>query len=85
MNNKKIITTLSDGSKKEFDIIFTFKNENTEKDYIVYTDNSIDQNNKLRIYASIYNPTSLEFIGEPKTKEEWAEIYRLLDNILLNK
>lgn len=85
MNNKKIITTLSDGSKKEFDIIFTFKNENTEKDYIVYTDNSIDKNNKLRIYASIYNPTSLEFIGEPKTKEEWAEIYRLLDNILLNK
>ena len=47
MNNKKITTTLSDGTKKEFDVIFTFKNENTEKDYIVYTDNSIDQNNKL--------------------------------------
>lgn len=85
MNNKKITTTLSNGIKKEFDVIFTFKNENTEKDYIVYTDNSIDQNNKLRIYASIYNPTTLEFLGEPESKEEWDEIYRLLDNILLNK
>ena len=27
--NKKITTTLSDGTKKEFDVIFTFKNENT--------------------------------------------------------
>ena len=85
MNNIKITTTLSDGTKKEFDVIFTFKNENTEKDYIVYTDNSIDQNNKLRIYASIYNPISLEFLGEPETKEEWNEIYRLLDKIILNK
>ena len=31
MNNKKITTTLYDGTKKEFDVIFTFKNENTEK------------------------------------------------------
>lgn len=85
MNNKKITTILSDGTKKEFDVIFTFKNESTEKDYIVYTDNSIDQNNKLRIYAAIYNPISLEFLGEPATKEEWNEIYRLLDKIILNK
>lgn len=81
----KITTTLSDGTVKEFDVIFTFKNENTEKDYIVYTDNSIDQNNKLRIYASIYNPTTLEHLGEPESKEEWDEIYRLLDKILLNR
>ena len=25
MNNKKITTTLYDGTKKEFDVIFTFK------------------------------------------------------------
>ena len=85
MNNKKITTTLPDGTKKEFDVIFTFKNENNDKDYIVYIDNSIDQNNKLRIYAAIYNPISLDFIGEPQTKEEWDEIYRLLDKILLDK
>ena len=85
MNKKTITTTLPNGEKKEFDVLFTFKNENNEKDYIVYTDNSIDENNKLRIYASIYNPLSLEFLGTPETKEEWNEIYKLLDKILLNK
>ena len=83
MNKKKISTILPNGKKQEFDVIFTFKNENTEKDYIVYTDNSIDQENKLRIYASIYDPLTLEFLGNPETSEEWNEIYRLLDKILL--
>ena len=85
MNNKKITTTLKDGTKVEFDVILTFKNESTGKDYIVYTDNKMDKNNKLGIYASIYNPLTLEFLGDPKTKEEWDEIYRLLDKVILNK
>ena len=85
MKNAKISTVLSDGTKQEFDVIFTFKNENTQKDYVVYTDNSIDENNKLRIFAAVYNPTTLKMLGNPETKEEWDEIYRLLDEILLNK
>ena len=85
MNNKKIFTTLSNGMKQEFNVIFTFKNELTQKDYIVYTDNSTDEYNKLRIYASIYDPVTLKFLGNPETKNEWDEIYRLLDKILLEK
>lgn len=85
MNNKKISTILPNGIKQEFDVIFTFKNEQNQKNYIVYTDNSIDEYNKLRIYASIYDPITLNFLGNPETKEEWNEIYRLLDKILLEK
>lgn len=85
MNNNKITTVLEDGKKQEFDVILTFKNELNGKDYVVYTDNTMDKNNKLRIYASIYNPLTLEFLGDPKTKEEWDEIYRLLDKVILNK
>ena len=85
MNNKKIFTTLSNGMKQEFNVIFTFKNELTQKDYIVYTDNSTDEYNKLRIYAYIYDPVTLKFLGNPETKNEWDEIYRLLDKILLEK
>ena len=81
----KITTTLPNGEKKEYDVIFTFKNENTKKDYIVYTDNKLDNNNKLMIYSAIYDPNTMNFLGEPKTKEEWDEIYRLLDKILLDK
>ena len=85
METKKISTILPDGTKKEYDVILTFKNDKNQKDYMLYTDNSYDQNNKLRIYAAIYNPDTLEFLGEPSTPEEWNEIYRLLDKVLLDK
>lgn len=84
MNKRKISTKLKDGRIVEFDVILTFKNENNGKDYIVYTDNSKDNQNKLKIYSSIYNPDTLEFLGTPETKEEWDEIYKLLDKVLLN-
>ena len=83
-NKKKIYTTLKDGSKIEYDVIMTFKNEDNNKDYIVYTDNKLDENNKLRIYASIYDASSNKFIGVPESQEEWNKIYELLDKVLLD-
>lgn len=84
-NKKKIYTTLKDGSKIEYDVIMTFKNEDNNKDYIIYTDNKLDENNKLRIYASIYDASSNKFIGVPESQEEWNKIYELLDKVLLDK
>ena len=83
--NKKIYTTTKDGRKIEYDVILTFKNELTNKDYIVYTDNQIDNQNKLRIYAAIYNPLTNQFLEVPESKEEWNEIYILLDKVLLER
>lgn len=82
--NRRKISTVIDGKKVYFDVILTFQNNTNNKNYVVYTDNSIDQNNKLRIFASIYNPDTLEFLGTPETQEEWNEIYKLLDKVLLN-
>lgn len=81
---QKISTILKNGDKKEYDVILTFKNEKNNKDYVVYTDNSIDNENKLKIYAAIYNPLTNEFVGVPESKDEWYDIYRLLDNVMLN-
>lgn len=80
----KISTVLSNGKKIEYDVILTFKNNKNNKDYVVYTDNGIDKENKLKIYAAIYNPSTLEFIGVPDSKEEWYDIYKLLDKVMLN-
>ena len=82
--NPKIYTTDKNGEQKAFDVILTFKNENNQKDYVVYTDNSYDEENKLRIFAAIYNPLTNEFIEEVKEQEEWNEIYKLLDNVFEN-
>ena len=84
-NRKQITAILHDGTKATYDVILTFHNDNTNKDYIVYTDNQYDYENKLKIYASIYNPYDNTFIENVTTAEEWYEINKLLDKLLLDK
>lgn len=84
METRKIYAE-KDGKKLEFDVILTFKNEDNNKDYVVYTDNSYDKNGKLKIYAAVYNPDTLEFIEVPQAKDEWDQIYKLLDKVVLDK
>ena len=83
IDKRKIFTVLENGMKKSYDVIRTFKNERNGKDYIVYTDNTYDEDNKLRIYAALYNPLTNEFLGYVENKEEWRDIIKLLDNVLL--
>ena len=79
----KISTTLSNGTKVEYNVILTFKSNKTNKNYVVYTDNTLDPNNKLRFYAAIYDPNiSNSYLGEPSTKEEWNEITNIIDSII---
>ena len=77
----RIFTINKNGKKINYDVILTFKSEITKKDYVVYTDNSYDEENKLKIYAAIYNPLSNEFIKEVEEQEEWNEIAKLLDKV----
>ena len=83
--DKKIYITLKDGTKKEYDVLFTFTNDDNHKDYIVYTDNSYNENNKLRVFAAVYNPYTYEFIEVPESKEEWDMIYKMMDKIIKNE
>lgn len=78
----KIFSINKNGEKINYDVILTFKSEINKQDYVVYTDNTYDEENKLRIYAAIYNPLSNEFIKEVEEQTEWDEIYRLLDKVL---
>lgn len=83
---KRISTILSNGVKVEYNVILTFKSILSGKNYVVYTDNTYDQNKKLRFYAATYDPNlPTPFIGEPTTKEEWLEITNAIDNVILKK
>jgi len=80
MEGKNTIKVTNDnGEQVVCDILFTFDSEETNKSYIVYTDNTKDEEGKVRVYASIYNPndpkTKLEDI---KTDKEW----KIIDTIL---
>ena len=83
---KRISTSLPNGAKVDYNVILTFKSVISGKNYIIYTDNTYDSNKKIRFYAAVYNPElSNPFIGEPTTKEEWAEITNAIDNVILSK
>ena len=71
------------GEEKEYDVILTFHSNKQNKDYIVYTDNTYDEESKLKIYSAIYNPNLKDpFVGYPNTKEELAEIALMIDKTL---
>ena len=64
------------------DVLFTFDSEETKKSYIVYTDNSKDEEGNIQVFASIYDPNKedqkLEAI---KTEEEWKVIETILNTL----
>ena len=83
MKDKNTIKlTNENGEEVVCDILFTFDSEETNKSYIVYTDNTKDENGKVRVFASIYDPndakTKLEDI---KTDKEWKIIETILSTL----
>ena len=55
MKNKiKIFTTLPNKIKVEYIVILTFIINSIN--YVVYTDNTYDTNNKIRLFVAKYNP-----------------------------
>lgn len=81
--HKKMKIIDNSGKVMEYVIILAFLWTKTNKNYIIYTDNTIDENNDLNIYASIYDPNDSTKLDEIKTDEEWSEIEKRIQ-ILLN-
>ncbi len=80
--NGKIEIVGENGEKIVCDILFTFDNEETKKSYMVYTDNSKDENGKVRVYASIYDPEDPQSkLEEIKTEKEWKVINTILETL----
>ena len=57
-------------------------NGETKKQYVVYTDNSLDKNGNVRVFASIYkvNDKGGELLPI-KTEKEWKVIETILESI----
>ena len=70
------------GNETVYDVLFTFESEETHKNYIVYTDNTKDQQGNVEVYASIYDPNDphsrLEAI---ETEKEWKVIETILETL----
>ena len=71
-----------DGIEVECEVLFTFESDETKKNYIVYTDNTLDENGNTKVYASIYNPDEEETKLLPiETDKEWKIIETILEEL----
>lgn len=76
--------TMLDENGKEvvYDVLFTFENDETGKNYIAYTDNTKDEKGNVQVYASTYNPedpqSKLEAI---ESEKEWKVIETILETL----
>ena len=83
MEEKQNFTIVdSKGNKIECEPLFTFESEETKKQYVVYTDNSKDENGNTKVFASIYKITEKGKELLPiKTEKEWKVIETILESI----
>lgn len=82
MKKNKFTLIDEDGKEVEYDVLFTFESEETNKNYIVYTDNSKDEKGNIRVYASIYYPEDENASLEPiETDREWKVIETILETL----
>lgn len=70
------------GENVKCDALFTFESDETHKNYIVYTDNTVDENGNTKVYASCYNPNQNEQELQPiETEKEWKIIETILNEL----
>ena len=78
----KIIIKNDSNEEIECDVLFTFDNNDTNKSYIVYTDNTKDELGNIKVYANTYNEDDEEGnLGNIETDEEWNIIEQIFSSI----
>ena len=80
---KGAFTIVNDkGEEVECEILFTFDSDETKKSYIVYTDNTLDEEGSTKVYASVYDPTGQNPALMPiETDKEWLVIENILSSV----
>ena len=80
---KNTFTVLNDeGKEVECEVLFTFESEETHKNYLVYTDNTTDENGNIKVYASIFDPDKETSDLLPiETEREWKIIETIITSI----
>jgi uncharacterized protein YrzB (UPF0473 family) len=82
MNKNKITLVDENGIEEEYEILFTFSSNETNKDYIVYTSHAKDADGLEQVMASIYDPTGKDKHLYPiESDKEWQIIENILDSI----
>lgn len=78
-DEKKLKIITKDGEEKEYRIVCAFKLPITNKNYVIYTDDKMNDNDETEVYAAIYYPDDDTKLDEVKSKEEWDAIETVIN------
>lgn len=78
----KFTITNEEGKEITCEVLFTFDSEETGKNYIVYTDNTKDEEGNIKVYASVYDPNDTTKLEPITTDKEWKIIQIVLDEVM---
>lgn len=84
MKEEKLTFKITGEDRKdiECEALFTFEGKENGKNYIVYTDNTTDEEGNTKVYASIYDPEKEDQNLQPiETEEEWNMVETILDEL----
>ena len=75
----KFEVTDDQGRTVECEALFTFRSDRTGKDYIVYTNDELDEDGCTKVFAAVYTPGADPGRLLPiETEEEWEMIAHIL-------
>ncbi len=83
MNKENVFKIVDDEGKEiECEVLFTFESDETGKNYMIYTDNTTDDEGNTKVYASIFDPEKETTTLEPiETEKEWKIIENILESL----
>lgn len=76
----------NEGHESKMRVLFTFDLVETNKNYIVYTDDTKNEDGTIRLYASTFDPNKKTTDLLPiETEKEWKLIEGILSNLTKEK
>ena len=87
MEEKKMITlTLENGTKEEVELLLSFKFNDNNKEYVIYTKNETDENGNVTIYVSGVTRVDEDItLNTVSDDNEWSRIKDLLRELSKNE
>ena len=71
------------GEEMQCEVLVTFDCEETGKSYVIYTDNTEDDQGNTKIYASTYDPSGDDLQLFPiATERKWELIESVMDELM---
>ena len=81
---KDKISTVINGIEEEYDVLFTTHDEKNNRDYVVYTDNKVNEDGDANIYLGRYQDNEILPITEEK-KEKLEKVVSIVQREVCNE